>query len=122
VKYLGELYNYRVVESPVIFDTLYTIITFGHGMSYEAWCSEPYCDTQNLVDLPASAFLHWMLLQTSFAFVYAAPYWILADCALTTAVQRKSWTIFSSSYRFVLVFAFCKASHSPVRRQDVYPF
>ncbi|KXS22023.1 ARM repeat-containing protein [Gonapodya prolifera JEL478] len=31
VKYLGELYNYRMVESSVIFDTLYTILTFGHG-------------------------------------------------------------------------------------------
>ncbi|ESP01156.1 hypothetical protein LOTGIDRAFT_139905, partial [Lottia gigantea] len=29
VKYLGELYNYRMVESGVIFKTLYTFITFG---------------------------------------------------------------------------------------------
>jgi regulator of nonsense transcripts 2 len=33
VKYLGELYNYRMVEHPVIFDTLYRIMTFGHGKS-----------------------------------------------------------------------------------------
>ncbi|KAJ3339350.1 hypothetical protein HDU93_008355 [Gonapodya sp. JEL0774] len=32
-KYLGELYNYRMVESSVIFDTLYTVLTFGHGGS-----------------------------------------------------------------------------------------
>ena len=31
VKYLGELYNYKMVDSPVIFDTLYRIVTFGHG-------------------------------------------------------------------------------------------
>ncbi|KAI9788052.1 MAG: hypothetical protein M1816_007264 [Peltula sp. TS41687] len=30
VKYLGELYNYKMVDSPVIFDTLYRVITFGH--------------------------------------------------------------------------------------------
>ncbi|KAI1936812.1 mRNA decay protein [Ophidiomyces ophidiicola] len=30
VKYLGELYNYKIVDSPVIFDTLYRIVTFGH--------------------------------------------------------------------------------------------
>lgn len=30
VKYLGELYNYKLVDSPVIFDTLYRIVTFGH--------------------------------------------------------------------------------------------
>ena len=31
VKYLGELYNYKIVDSPVIFDTFYRIVTFGHG-------------------------------------------------------------------------------------------
>lgn len=30
VKYLGELYNYKMVDSSVIFDTLYRIVTFGH--------------------------------------------------------------------------------------------
>lgn len=30
VKYLGELYTYRMVDSPVIFDTLYRLVTFGH--------------------------------------------------------------------------------------------
>jgi regulator of nonsense transcripts 2 len=29
VKYLGELYNYRMVESAVIFKTLYSFITLG---------------------------------------------------------------------------------------------
>jgi len=33
VKYLGELYNYRMVDHPVIFDTMYKIMTFGHGMN-----------------------------------------------------------------------------------------
>ncbi|KAH8659144.1 armadillo-type protein [Tricladium varicosporioides] len=31
VKYLGELYNYRMVDHPVIFDTMYRIMTLGHG-------------------------------------------------------------------------------------------
>ena len=30
VKYLGELYNYKTVDSSVIFDTLYRIVAFGH--------------------------------------------------------------------------------------------
>lgn len=30
IKYLGELYNYKMVDSPVIFDALYRIVTFGH--------------------------------------------------------------------------------------------
>lgn len=33
VKYLGELYNFRMVDHPVIFDTMYRILTFGHGES-----------------------------------------------------------------------------------------
>ena len=35
VKYLGELYNYKMVDSPVIFDTMYRIVTFGHRESIE---------------------------------------------------------------------------------------
>jgi regulator of nonsense transcripts 2 len=35
VKYLGELYNYRMVDHPVIFDAMYRIMTFGHGKSME---------------------------------------------------------------------------------------
>lgn len=31
VKYLAELYNYRMLEHPVVFDTMYKILTFGHG-------------------------------------------------------------------------------------------
>ncbi|KAI9851881.1 MAG: hypothetical protein M1838_002452 [Thelocarpon superellum] len=30
IKYLGELYNFKMVDSPIIFDTLYRIVTFGH--------------------------------------------------------------------------------------------
>ncbi|PHH71135.1 hypothetical protein CDD80_5494 [Ophiocordyceps camponoti-rufipedis] len=30
VKYLGELYNYRMLEHPVIFEVMYKILTFGH--------------------------------------------------------------------------------------------
>lgn len=31
VKYLGELYVYRMVDSSIIFDTLFKLCTFGHG-------------------------------------------------------------------------------------------
>jgi regulator of nonsense transcripts 2 len=33
VKYLGELYIYRLVNSRVVFDTLWSLVTFGHSMS-----------------------------------------------------------------------------------------
>jgi regulator of nonsense transcripts 2 len=32
VRYLGELYNFRVIETAAIFDTLYLIIGFGYGI------------------------------------------------------------------------------------------
>lgn len=31
IKYLGELYNYRMLEHPVIFEIVYKILTYGHG-------------------------------------------------------------------------------------------
>ncbi|KAK0735877.1 armadillo-type protein [Apiosordaria backusii] len=31
VKYLAEMYNYRMLDHPVIFDVMYKIMTFGHG-------------------------------------------------------------------------------------------
>jgi hypothetical protein len=34
IKYLGEMYNYRVVDSIVIFRTLYLLITI--GINYES--------------------------------------------------------------------------------------
>jgi len=30
VKYLGELYNYRLLGSGIVFDTLWSLVTFGH--------------------------------------------------------------------------------------------
>lgn len=47
VKYLGELYNYRMIDSPLVFDTLYSIVTFGH--EYGRPARERYCviDTPN---------------------------------------------------------------------------
>lgn len=50
VKYLGELYNYKMVDSPVIFDTLYRIVTFGHPGG------TPKRDVLNILDLPDDFF------------------------------------------------------------------
>lgn len=30
IKYLGELYIYRVISSSIVFDTLWSLVTFGH--------------------------------------------------------------------------------------------
>ncbi|OTB06316.1 hypothetical protein M426DRAFT_9802 [Hypoxylon sp. CI-4A] len=49
VKYLGELYNYRMLEHPVIFDTMYKIMTFGYG-------GVPIPGRHNPFDLPDDYF------------------------------------------------------------------
>ena len=50
VKYLGELYNFKMVDSPVIFDTLYRIVTFGHPGG------TPTPDKSNPLDVPDDYF------------------------------------------------------------------
>ncbi|RAH71837.1 regulator of nonsense transcripts 2 [Aspergillus aculeatinus CBS 121060] len=50
VKYLGELYNYKMIDSPVIFDTLYRIVTFGHEGG------TPVAGKVNPLDLPDDFF------------------------------------------------------------------
>ncbi|OJJ41805.1 hypothetical protein ASPWEDRAFT_287200 [Aspergillus wentii DTO 134E9] len=50
VKYLGELYNYKMIDSPVVFDTLYRIVTFG----YEG--GTPIPGRINVLDLPDDFF------------------------------------------------------------------
>ncbi|KAK3638788.1 mRNA decay protein [Elasticomyces elasticus] len=34
VKYLGELYTYRLVDSTIVFETLYTLLNYGHENGY----------------------------------------------------------------------------------------
>jgi regulator of nonsense transcripts 2 len=45
VKLLGELYNYRLIEHPVVFDMLYTLITYGHEPNAEFPNIDPPSDT-----------------------------------------------------------------------------
>ena len=33
VRYVGELYNYEVINSDIVFSTMYSLISFGHGSS-----------------------------------------------------------------------------------------
>ncbi|KAM3085264.1 mRNA decay protein [Clarireedia jacksonii] len=49
VKYLAELYNFRMVDHPVIFNTMYRIMTFGHG-------GPPVPGRLNPLDLPDDFF------------------------------------------------------------------
>ena len=49
-KYLGELYNYKMVDSPVIFDTMYRLVTFAHPGGV------PTPDKLNPLDMPDDYF------------------------------------------------------------------
>lgn len=65
VKYLSELYVYRLVDSALIFDTLYKILNYGHPGGY----ARP--DSINPLDLPDDYFrirLACALLETSGTF------------------------------------------------------
>lgn len=50
VKYLGELYNYKMVDSSLIFDTLYRIVSFGHPSGI------PSQEKLNPLDMPDDYF------------------------------------------------------------------
>lgn len=50
VKYLGELYNYRMVDSALIFDTLYKLLNYGHPGGFV----RP--DSFSAIDLPDDYF------------------------------------------------------------------
>ncbi|QDS70729.1 hypothetical protein FKW77_002918 [Venturia effusa] len=50
VKYLSELYIYKLVDSPLIFDTLYKLVTYGHEGG------TPTPGTLNPIDLPDDYF------------------------------------------------------------------
>jgi regulator of nonsense transcripts 2 len=50
VKYLGELYNYKMVDSSIVFDTLYRIVSFGHPSGV------PSEDRLNPLDMPDDYF------------------------------------------------------------------
>jgi regulator of nonsense transcripts 2 len=70
VKYLGELYNYKVVSSNIIFDTLYTLIFFGHRKG------RAYPDQIATIDPPTDSFrirLVCMLLDTCGRFFNRGP-------------------------------------------------
>jgi regulator of nonsense transcripts 2 len=57
VKYLGELYNYRMLEHPVVFETLHKITSFGYGMFFSLPSSLPtlipfFCSVAGGIPVP----------------------------------------------------------------------
>lgn len=59
VKYLGELYNFRMIDSSLIFDVLYLILTYGYGNYYALTLTEnnmPLPDALCLIDSKSDFF------------------------------------------------------------------
>ena len=50
VKYLAELYNFKMLDSPIIFETLHRIVNFGHPIGY------PVPGNINPLDMPDDFF------------------------------------------------------------------
>jgi hypothetical protein len=38
MRFLGELYNYRIIDSPIIFETLYLLLNYGYGTPQVMHC------------------------------------------------------------------------------------
>ncbi|KAL2286195.1 hypothetical protein FJTKL_07018 [Diaporthe vaccinii] len=69
VKYLAEIYNYRLVEHAVVFDVMYKIMTFGHG-------GPPVPGRLNPFDLPDDFFrirLIYFILEASGVYFNKGP-------------------------------------------------
>lgn len=84
-KYLGELYNYRMFDHSVIFDTMYKILTFGHG-------GPPVPGRLNPFDLPDD-FFRIRLIAT-----------ILETCGMffNKGVQGKKLDYFLSFFQYYI--------------------
>ncbi|XP_076337894.1 UPF2 regulator of nonsense mediated mRNA decay isoform X2 [Tachypleus tridentatus] len=103
VRYLGELYNYRMVESAVIFRTLYSFITF--GVSYD--------DTYSELDSPDNLFrirLVCILLETCGQYFNSGSSKKKLDCFLVFFQRyywhKKSSDIFSEEHPFPVTLEF----------------
>ena len=95
VKYLGELYNYKMVDSPLIFDTLYRMVTFGHCKYLKRWSLRIDTNFIQQVEhrLERGSTLSTCL--TTFSeFALCALFLTHAACALIVAPPRRS-SIFS---------------------------
>lgn len=69
VKYLAEIYNYRLVEHAVVFDVMYKVMTFGHG-------GPPVPGRLNPFDLPDDFFrirLIYFILEASGVYFNKGP-------------------------------------------------
>lgn len=99
IKYLSELYNYRMLEHPVIFDTMYKITTFGHS-EFCSFYSPFYLLTQLQMARPSQGdSTHSTCLMITSASDSSQRYWKPVECTSTRDRLARNWTTFSPSSR-----------------------
>lgn len=92
MKYLGELYIYRLLSSGIIFDTLWSLVTFGHSMVLMLFIQQ---DT-NLVLLQLTPDLYQIkrcrstCLMTFSAYALCVFYLIPVECVSIVGHKRRS--------------------------------
>lgn len=95
VKYLGELYNYRLLGSGIIFDMLWSLVTFGHRK-----CPPPFipCGWPTFYFQPTVAPFLYSPAQSTCPTTFSGSgssvsCWTPAACASIEDPRSASWTI-----------------------------
>jgi regulator of nonsense transcripts 2 len=93
IKYLGELYIYRLLSSGIIFDTLWSLVTFGHSRILMLYFNWMLTSLQLTPDLYRIKWCRSTCLMTFFAYALCVFYLTLVECASIVERKRKSSTI-----------------------------
>jgi hypothetical protein len=98
VKYLGELYIYRLFSSGIIFDTLWSMVTFGHRMPhlllFTLLQTYKLLHLQPMDDLCRNRLVQSICRTISFVYGLFVFFSTLVACALTMERRRRNWTTF----------------------------
>lgn len=94
MKYLGELYIYRLLGSGIVFDTLWSLVTFGHRKLHLVFRRLYLTNftSQRMVDLCLTSLAPLTCPTISSVSDLSAYSSIRAGCALIGVRRKRSWT------------------------------
>ena len=94
IKFLGELYIYRLLSSGIIFDTLWSLVTFGHSRILMLSIQQNANFTLQLtLDLYRIKWCHSTCLMIFFVYALCVFYLTPVGCVSIVGHKRKSSTI-----------------------------
>lgn len=93
MKFLGELYIYRLLASGMVFDTLWSLVTFGHRESHFPHAHAPANYSQRMGVLCLISHVRWICQTISSVSGLSVPCSTLAGCASIAGLKKRSWTI-----------------------------